>query len=385
MAFAGQGLRRGERVAQMGRVFKVIGLMSGTSMDGVDAALIETDGERILGFGPAVTVPYADPDRAAIRAAIAAAAGGEQGKAPDEIVKAVEDLLTRTHAEAVAKVLAASGLVASGIDYLGFHGQTLLHRPHQRLTWQAGDGAALARATGIDTVYDFRTADVQAGGQGAPLVPLYHQALVRGLETRLPVAVLNIGGVANVSWVGEGEALLAFDTGPGNAPIDDWALQHTGNPVDTDGMLALAGRASAERLAAMLDHPWFEKPPPKSLDRMDFGIEAVRGLSPEDGAATLTAFTALSAARAAEHFPAPAKRWLVCGGGRHNPVLMSALGQALGVPVDRVEAVGWRGDSLEAEAFAFLAVRSVLGLPLSLPETTRAPRPMTGGRLAART
>lgn len=351
-------------------------------MDGVDAALIETDGEQVLSFGPALTLPYAADQRAVLREAIAVA-GGEEGAQPhDEIIKRAESLLTETHASAIARVVEAAGLKGSDVHYAGFHGQTVLHRPQQRLTWQIGDGAALAAASGIDVVFDFRSADVAAGGQGAPLVPLYHQALVKGLRTELPVAVLNIGGVANVTYVGEGDELLAFDTGPGNAPIDDWCLQHTGQPIDEDGLLALSGRVDRTVLAAMLDNPWFDKAPPKSLDRMDFTSGPARGLSAEDGAATLTAFTAYAVAKGAQHFSAPARRWLVCGGGRRNPVLMATLHQVLRAPVERVEAVGWRGDFLEAEAFAFLAARHLRGLPLSLPTTTAAPAPQTGGRLA---
>ena len=275
-----------------------------------------------------------------------------------------------------------AGLKPDDVSLIGFHGQTVLHRPAHHLTWQIGDGAMLARMTGIDVVNDFRSADVAAGGQGAPLVPLYHRALVEGLETQLPVAVLNIGGVANVTWVGPEGALLAFDTGPGNAAIDDWALKHTGRPIDEDGRLASRGAVDGVRTMRMLENPWFAKAPPKSLDRMDFTAAAVDGMEPEDGAATLTAFTALTVGRAADHFPLPAKRWLVCGGGRRNPVLMGALADVLWTDVDPVEAVGWRGDFLEAEAFAFLAARHLRGLPLSVPTTTGVPAPQTGGRLA---
>ncbi len=366
----------------MARVLKVVGLMSGTSLDGVDAALLETDGERVLGFGPAVTLPYTPQQRATLREAIAVAAG--EGKGADrETIAAAEAILTETHAEAVRRLLAATGTEASALDLVGFHGQTVLHRPEQRLTWQIGDGAALASTLGVDVVFDFRSADVAAGGQGAPLVPVYHRALVEGLKTELPVAVLNIGGVANVTYVGAAGELVAFDTGPGNAAIDDWALQHTGSPVDHDGRLAAAGRVDETVLTAMLDNPWFDKPPPKSLDRMDFGIAPARGLSAEDGAATLTAFTAAAVAAGVIHLPAPPRRWLVCGGGRRNPTLMDALTRFLKTSVEPVESVGWRGDALEAEAFAFLAARSARGLPLSFPGTTGAPQPMTGGRRAA--
>lgn len=360
--------------------WRIIGLMSGTSLDGVDAALIETDGERVLSFGPALTVAYTPADRAILRAALDSAAGEGVSASHSAPIAAADKLLIRIHAEAVRRVLAAGGEPASAIDFIGFHGQTLLHRPHQSMTWQLGDGDALARETGINVVFDFRSADVAAGGQGAPLVPVYHQALVEGLETHLPVAVLNIGGVANVTYVGNNGEILAFDTGPGNAAIDDWAHRHTGQPIDRDGALAAKGKVDEARLAAMLAHSFFGRTPPKSLDRNDFTLSAVEGLSPEDGAATLTAFTAASIAAARAHFSAAPTRWLVCGGGRRNPVLMQELRARLGVHVDPVETVGWRGDFLEAEAFAFLAARSLRGLPLSLPQTTGVPMPMPGGR-----
>lgn len=349
-------------------IHRVVGLMSGTSLDGIDAAFIETDGEHRVNRGPSLTQPYDDALRARLRAAL----GGKGA------VAEVERALTEAHAQVVRALIAQHGL--ADVDLIGFHGHTILHRPDQGRTWQLGDGALLAGLTGIDVVCDFRSADVAAGGEGAPFAPLYHAALASGLEK--PVAVLNIGGVANVTWIGAGAGdILAFDTGPGNALIDDWALAHTGRPVDLDGALAAAGRADRDFVERFLAHAFFDRAPPKSLDRDDFAGFVPTGLSPADGAATLTAMTAAAAARAADHFPLPVRRWLVCGGGRRNPVLMAALGGLVGKPVDPVEAVGWDGDALEAQAFAYLAVRSTLGLPLSLPSTTGVARPMTGGRL----
>ncbi len=228
-------------------------------------------------------------------------------------------------------------------------------------------------------VADFRSADVAAGGEGAPLAPLYHAALAASLPK--PIAILNLGGVGNVTWIGEAGEILAFDTGPGNALIDDWVRRHTGAAADVDGALARAGRASAAHVARFLQHPYFTRLPPKSLDRDDFPDALPDGLSLEDGAATLTEMTAAAVATGCRHFPVPAREWLVCGGGRHNPALMAALARRLGMPVRPVEAVGWNGDALEAQAFAYLAVRSAAGLPLSLPSTTGVPRPMPGGRL----
>ena len=354
--------------------------MSGTSLDGIDAALLETDGAGVAVPGPALTRPYDAEARALLRAAIdAARALGEASPVP-EAIRAAEARATAAHAEAVAALLAEAGLKARDVALIGFHGQTILHRPEARFTWQLGDGAALAQATGIAVVNDFRSADVRAGGEGAPLVPLYHAALVReAAELKPPVAVVNIGGVANVTYVGRDD-ILAFDTGPGNAPLDDWALRHTGRPVDEHGALARTGKINEPALDDMLAHGFFDRVPPKSLDRMDFGTGAVAHLSPADGAATLTAFTAASIARAREHFPEAANAWVVCGGGRHNPVLMEALRARVNAPVLAAEEAGWRGDFLEAEAFAYLAVRSRRGLPLSLPTTTGVPAPMTGGR-----
>ncbi len=227
-------------------------------------------------------------------------------------------------------------------------------------------------------VNDFRSADLTAGGEGAPLAPLYHRALAADLEQ--PLAVLNLGGVGNVTFL-DGETVIAFDTGPANAMIDDWALTHTGTACDVDGKLAASGRVDEAALARLMDNPYFVRKPPKSLDRNDFSAKPVAALAAADGAATLTAFTAESVARSKALLPASPRRFLVTGGGRHNPVLMAMLRQRLGVPVEPVERAGWQGDALEAQAFAFLAVRSLCGLPLSVPGTTGVPRPITGGRL----
>lgn len=347
----------------------VVGLMSGTSMDGIDAALVRTDGETRAEPLAFVTLPYEDGFRDALRSCLG-------GKGP---VEDVERALTDAHADAVRRLLIDAGVTADAVDLIGFHGHTIFHAPDQRRTWQIGDGSRLARSTGIAVVNDFRTADVEAGGQGAPLVPLFHRALADALPR--PLAVLNIGGVANVTWIGTGEDdVIACDTGPGNALVDDWILNRNGARYDAGGALAATGRVDEGALAALLAHPYFDQPAPKSLDRDAFDPSPVHGLSLEDGAATLTAFTAASVARIVPHLPAAPLRWLVCGGGRHNATLMGMLADRLGVPVDPVEAVGWNGDALEAEAFAYLAVRSRKGLPLSLPTTTGAPQPMTGGR-----
>ena len=364
----------------MAEIQKVIGLMSGTSLDGVDAALIDTDGEDIVLPGPGLTIPYSAETRALLRASLDEARHVAEGAAVPQSIREAERHLTEAHAEAVKALVAKAGLPAGAVALIGFHGQTILHRPERRWTWQIGDGALLARLTGIDVVNDFRGADVKAGGQGAPLMPLYHAVMAREAGLVEPVVVVNIGGVAQVTYI-NGDQVLAFDTGPGNAPIDDWMQRHNGRPVDEDGAFAATGKVNDAALDKMLANKFFARTPPKSLDRMDFGMEAVGGLSPADGAATLTAFTAASLARAREHFPNPAATWIVSGGGRHNKTLMAMLKARVNAPVLAAEDVGWDGDSFEALGFAYLAMRSKKGLPLSLPTTTGVKQPMTGGKL----
>ncbi len=359
----------------------VLGLMSGTSLDGIDAALIRSDGVEVSAIGAFHSAPYDPAFRERLRGVL-----GETGP-----VAAVAQELTLLHAEAVRRLLHEAGMEPREIDVIGFHGHTIWHAPRQGRTRQIGDGALLAAETGIDVVADFRSNDVAAGGEGAPLAPLFHAALASRLER--PLAVLNLGGVGNVTWIaadrddgsgvpGAGETgILAFDTGPGNALLNDWMEHCSGAPLDRDGALARQGRVDEAALAALLDNPYFALTPPKSLDRDHFDASPVAGLSPADGAATLTAFTAAAVARAGDHFPAPPKRWLVTGGGRLNPVLMAAMAQRLPVAVEAVESVGWNGDALEAQAFAFLAARSRRGLPLSLPTTTGVSAPINGGVL----
>ncbi len=357
------------------RRLRAIGLMSGTSMDGVDAALLETDGDTIFSFGPVASLPYNEEFRDRLRTIV--------GQPPDESIEttSVIRLLTEIHTDAVKALIEKAGLAATDIDLLGFHGQTVFHAPQDGATYQVGDAALLAELTGIDTIADFRSSDMAAGGEGAPLAPVYHVALSRPLER--PLAVLNVGGVANVTWVSPDGGALAFDTGPGNALIDDWVKTRTGAGRDQDGKLARRGNVAATLLATLMENPYFALPVPKSLDRDAFedALLKLQNLSDADGAATLTAFTARSVAKAAEHFPAPPLRWLVTGGGRHNPALMAALRRELALPVEPVEAVGWDGDALEAQAFAFLAARSRFAMPLSFPQTTGAAKPTTGGRL----
>ena len=350
-------------------ILRVIGLMSGTSLDGVDAAYLETDGVDRIVFGPALTMPYPPAFRSRLR--------GVLGGAAAAAVAAVERELTDYHLAAVTRLRDEGGL--DEIDLIGFHGHTILHQPDQGRTWQIGDGGHLATQSGIPVICDFRSGDVAAGGQGAPFVPAYHRALAGKLPR--PLAILNIGGVANVTWIGAGaDDILSFDTGPGNAPIDDWILRYTGAAMDRDGAAARAGTVDRDFVNRFRADPYFAAPVPKSLDRDHFRAWVPAHLNLQDGAATLTECVAVSIALAAARFPAPAETWLVTGGGRHNPVLMKAIEFALGLPVRPVESVGWDGDALEAQAFAYLAVRSLKGLPLSFPGTTGVPHPLSGGR-----
>ena len=360
-------------LAARNRPLRVIGLMSGTSMDGVDAALVETDGEAHVVLGPDSSTPFDPAFQARLKAFVAAVP--ERGASPEE--HEIEAAVTDLHVRAVEQLLSQAKLRAGQVDLIGFHGQTIWHRPHQRDTWQMGDAQRLADATGITVVSDFRAADVKAGGQGAPLVPVFHAALARNIAK--PVAILNIGGVANVTWIGGNDDLLAFDTGPGNALIDDWTARHTGKSMDESGRLAAAGRVHDEIVQEMLAQGYCAQRPPKSLDRYTFSLAPVMNLSAADGAATLTAFTAACVAHALKHCPAAPKRVLVTGGGRHNPTLMAFIARYTGLPVESVDDQGWQGDAVEAQAFAYLAARAIRGLPLSFPGTTGISAPLTGG------
>ncbi|MFD2206174.1 anhydro-N-acetylmuramic acid kinase [Kiloniella antarctica] len=349
----------------------LLGLMSGTSMDGIDVALIKSDGEEVFEQGPTHSLLYTTEQRAQLESVMGAS---------KETTEA-EEALTYWHNDAVHQLLQKEALKYSDIELVGFHGQTTFHDPARGITKQIGDGALLSKLCGIPVVNDFRSADVAAGGEGAPFAPLYHQALARDLNK--PIVVLNIGGVSNITYLGPNGFVLACDTGPGNGLLDDWIFKHFGKSMDEDGRIASSGKVDQAALTKMLDNPFFSLDPPKSLDRYDFSSEYVQGLSPEDGAATLTAFTAVVNTKVLSYLPQVPEKWLVTGGGRHNPVLMDALREGLKTSVDPVENVGWDGDALEAQAFAFLAKRSQLGLPLSLPSTTKVPDPCLGGVLHA--
>jgi anhydro-N-acetylmuramic acid kinase len=354
-----------------------VGLMSGTSLDGVDAALIETDGEGVVRPIAFRSEPYSNEARRQLREATGLALAYDRPRPSPEIVAAA-DLVTRRHLIVVRQLLRDAGVAADRVGVIGFHGQTVAHRPDRGWTWQIGDGGAMATAIGVPVIDDFRSADVAAGGQGAPLLPVYHRALA--YAEGLPVAILNLGGVANISYLDEG-VLVAFDTGPANALVDDWMMAERGRARDDGGAFAATGAIDRTVLDALIDNPWFDLPPPKSLDRADFTIQPVRGLSAADGAATLTAFTAASVALALDHLPARPRRLLVAGGGRHNATMMAMIADACALPVEPVERLGADGDAVEAQGFAYMAVRRLRGLPISFPGTTGVAEPMVGGRL----
>jgi anhydro-N-acetylmuramic acid kinase len=363
-------------------MMQALGLMSGTSFDGVDVALVTTDGETIAELGPVGYRPYADSERVLLRQALAEAVALRDRTSRPGILAEAEALVTSAHAEAVQNFLREHAIEPGSVGVVGFHGQTVLHRPAERLTVQLGDGATLAARLGILVVYDFRAADVTAGGEGAPFVPVVHRAFVQRSGLDLPALVINLGGVGNLTYVGEGETLIAFDTGPANALLDDFVLRRTGQPFDRDGALAQAGRPDAATLVRFMDHPYFARPAPKSLDRNDFASASVDHLSTEDGAATLVAFTAESIGRGVDLLPSRPRICIAAGGGARNPALLDAIAARLGVPVRSADDIGWSAEALEAQAFAILAVRSLRGLPLSYPGTTGVPEPTTGGVLA---
>lgn len=358
-------------------LYRAIGLMSGTSLDGVDAALLETDGIhhiKPLGF---VTLSYPESFRERVRALF-----GRRQDTSGQVSEVARDL-THHHLAAILSLLVQTGYQAHEIDIIGFHGQTITHLPKEHFTWQVGDPEYLAKTLGRPVVFDFRQADVAAGGQGAPLLPIYHQALVARAGLPTPMAILNIGGIANITYIGaNNDQLIAFDTGMGNGLIDDMVLSRTGKPYDYNGELAAAGTIDQKLLDRWLDHPYFSARPPKSLDRaLDFNAKDLSAHSTTDAIATLTAFTVQGVARAFKHLPGQPQRLLVAGGGRHNRAIMRGLADCLGIPVEGVDAHAFNGDAIEAEGFAYMAVRTLRDLPISFPGTTGVTTPLVGGRV----
>lgn len=363
-----------------------VGLMTGTVLDGnIDVALLKTDGEHVETFGQYTLAPYSDATIELLRQTVAQAFKWQFNGPDPTLFASAEKQLTLEQAAAVETLVSQAGLSMSDIGAVGFHGQTVLHRPPANKvlgdTRQLGDGALMSRLLGVSVVHDFRRADMQSGGQGAPLAAVYHRALLRSLDCRGETAVVNLGGVANISWWDGDDELVAFDTGPANAPINDFIRAQGLGDFDRDGALAKTGTVDESLLAQMLNHPYLSKSYPKSLDRFDFTWRMAQGLSAPDGAALLTAFSAAAVGRALDLLPERPKRLIVCGGGRHNPSLMSEIAQRTGAQVLKAEAVGWRGDAVEAECFAFLAIRTLRGLPNSFPQTTGASKVICGGSI----
>ena len=364
---------------------RVLGFMTGTSLDAVDMAVLETDGEAISAFGPAGERKLTDATRDIMLEATKQALAWPRGAPEPAIFAEAARAGAEEHFAAAEAFLAANGLAWSDIDLIGMHGQTVLHeRPQEGRvgrTAQLGDAGLLARKTGVPVAYDFRTADVAAGGEGAPLAPIYHLARARASGLEAPLAVLNVGGVANVTFWSGGDDIAAFDTGPGNGMIDLMVQARGAGRFDDKGRYASVGQVNAGVLAGLLGHPYFAAPPPKSLDRFDFSLEPLEKLELEDAAATLVAFMAEGVRLGFEMMGQTPTEMIVTGGGRHNPEIMKALAERLPMPVKTAEEHGWRGDSIEAEAFAYLAARTARGLPISFPKTTGVPMPLTGGRI----
>ena len=363
-----------------------LGLMSGTSMDGIDLAVVTTDGEGIVERGPSGFVAYEASFRRRIEASLELAKGIVTRDERPGNLEALEREITLRHAEAVRHFLADNPHVKPQV--IGFHGQTVLHRPTAGVTAQLGDGALLARETATPVVYDMRASDMKHGGQGAPLVPAYHAALASSLPAdwrRFPICFVNIGGISNVTFVPEKGDPVAFDSGPGNALIDQWVNLHGGVPYDADGMIASEGgvvRAVVERYLAS---DFFGRSAPKSLDRGDFTLDAMMDAELADGARTLAAVSAEAILAAVDHMPQQPALWVVCGGGRKNPHIMRDLRDGAlrkNAAVILAEDAGLNGDAMEAEAWAYLAVRAQHGLPLTFPTTTGCVRPVSGGVVA---
>ncbi len=358
-----------------GKSIRALGTMSGTSLDGVDAAVVVTDGITIEAFGESSYRPYSAAERDTLRTAL--------GQWHDGDVAQAAEVVETAHAQLLSKFDAA--------DLIGFHGQTLAHDPSGRGTHQAGDGCILAEVLQTPVVWDFRSADVRFGGEGAPLAPFFHFALAKWIKARAPLCFLNLGGVGNLTWVDPSfdapetpGALLAFDTGPANAPLNDLMRARRGQDYDENGALAATAFANGPIISRFLQHSYFYKMPPKSLDRDAFSTlqNDVATHSDAEAAATLTAAIAFSVSEGLKHCPQAPSEILITGGGRHNDTLMKMLDALLPCAVKPVEDYDLNGDMLEAQAFAFLAVRVANGLPTSCPATTGVRAAVSGGTLS---
>lgn len=362
---------------RINRPLTALGLMSGTSMDGVDAALVVTDGIDVFKFGKYLNRPYDLEMRNDLKSIT-----GKNAQQDEQKVAEIEQKLTMFHVNVVQEIMELSGLSASDIDIIGFHGQTIYHSAEEHICTQIGNGDLLAKETGIDVINRFRNTDIANGGNGAPIMPSFYQSLARDVEK--PFGIINIGGISTITWLGENGELVAYDAGPGNALIDDWVMKKHGMNMDFEGNLAAVGTPDEKIIAAILRRPWFQKAPPKTADRNQFSkrfMENLDGLNVYDGAATLTCFTAVSIAEACKFLPRQPKRWVVCGGGAHNPTMMRFLKQRLESPVISSSELGWNGDYIEAQGLGYLAARSLFNLPISFPTTTGVEQPICGGML----
>jgi anhydro-N-acetylmuramic acid kinase len=359
--------------------------MSGTSLDGVHIALIETDGVAITAFGPTGRHPYTKSEQEVLHQALTEAAQLTDRNARPGVLVEAETLVTRTHTDALDAFVAEHNIALAEIDVVGFHGLTVLHNPRARLTVQLGDAKALARRRNVKVAHDFRAADVEAGGQGVPLAPLFHCALIARLKRPGPIIVLNVGSVASVTYCDDEAPPVACDAGPGNALIDDFMRAHTGRAHEDHGIMASRGKPDADFIARVLRDPFFAAPAPKVLDRNAFALAnlSLPELSLADGAATLSALTAAAVGRVAPHLPAVPASWIVIGGGARNRTFTRFLCDIVApAKVETADEVGWSIDALDAQAFAYLAVRTLKGLPLTFPTTTGAPKPLPGGLIA---
>ena len=364
-----------------------VGLMTGTVLDGnIDVAIIKTDGESIFEFGPWALVPYSEHTIKLIKQAVVIAKAWNFKGSEPEIFAKTEVAITREQTGAVEKVVKSAGLSLNEISAIGFHGQTILHRPPKPKqlgkSRQLGDGQLMAELLKTAVIYDFRANDLKKGGQGAPISPIYHVALLKKLALESHPAVLNLGGVANLTYWDGKDSIIAFDTSSANAPINDWISQHTGKNMDENGTIAQTGKVNASLLSKLLNHPYFQQNFPKSLDRNSFTSSMVDGLNLEDGAATLTAFCGAALDKALNLLPNRPQKIVLCGGGRKNKTLVNEIRKRAHIEPIMSEDCGWRGDALEAECFAYLAVRSLRKLPISFPYTTGVPHPISGGQIA---
>jgi anhydro-N-acetylmuramic acid kinase len=349
----------------------ILGCMSGTSLDGIDLAILTTDGVDEIEYGQTYYRAYSDEERDVIRASL-----GQ--RAPNDITRVAEQAVTNAHIDAIQKFRAAHNI---HFGHIAFHGQTIAHDPAKKFTWQIGDAGALARAINCPVIYDFRGDDVAMGGQGAPLLPVYHRALMMKVGIKLPSAVINIGGVSNITYLSQDDDFIAFDCGAGNALIDDVMKQYFDCAYDKDGAIARAGQIDDSVLNALLNHSFFNAPYPKSLDRNAWDLSCLNNLSPQNRVTTLTAFTVHGVARGINMLPQKPLSIYITGGGRHNKYMMELIANETGIPVHSVDTLGWNGDFMEAQGFAYMAARFLKQLPISFPMTTGAPHPMTGGKI----